>query len=474
MNDLDELIRFDAVAQAELVRRREISPDELLDGYERRLRALNPLLRAVVTSDTRAARERIRQGDVTGPLAFVPFLIKDVVPYPGLRWSMGSRLFADNVAPVGSPFTERLDAAGLLTVGKTATSELGLAGSTETLLEGVTHNPWSLAHSASGSSGGAAAAVAAGIVPLAHANDGGGSIRIPASVCGVFGLKPSRGRIVPTSNVRSDFADLVSELCVSRTVRDSALFLSVVETDDVPGLERVGNVTGPGKRRLRIGTWTQTLLGTEPDPDVRIAYDDALALCRELGHEIVEANAPRVDGKALSDGFFAVAGAAMSGMIRVMGGLLKRPIGAGDLEPFTLSLAKAHDERPAALEAARAAFAVAARIYSAAVEAHDVVLTPTLAVAPFPLGHLSPLLDPGELIARTERAVGYTPIHNIAGLPAMSVPLHVSARGLPIGVQFAARFGDEATLLSLAYELERARPFQGRLAPYSFENLSKA
>ncbi len=474
MNDFDDLVRFDATGQAELVRRREISPEELLDAYERRLRALNPLLRAVVTSDTRAARERIRSGDVAGPLAFVPFLIKDVVPYPGLRWSMGSRLFADNVAPVGSPFTERIDRAGLLTVGKTATSEFGLAGSTETLLEGVTHNPWSLAHSASGSSGGAASAVAAGIVPFAHANDGGGSIRIPASVCGVFGLKPSRGRIVPTSNVRSDFADLVSDLCVSRTVRDSALFLSVVETDDVPGLDRVGNVTEPRKRRLRIGAWTQTLLGTEPDPDVRIAYDEAIALCRELGHEVVEAAAPSVDGRALSDGFFAVAGAAVSGMLRVMGAMLKRTIGPGDLEPFTLSLAKAYDQRPAALDDARGAFAAAARIYSDAVGAYDVVLTPTLAVAPFALGHLSPLLDREALIARTEQAVGYTPIHNIAGLPAMSVPLHVSAGGLPIGIQFAARFGDEATLLSLAYELESARPFQRKLAPCAFENLSEA
>jgi amidase len=194
-------------------------------------------------------------------------LLKDLIAYPGLRWSMGSRLFARNVGAEGSPFTARLDAAGLLTVGKTTTSEFGLLGSTETLLEGVTHNPWNLAYSAAGSSGGAAAAVEAGVVPLAHASDGGGSIRIPASVCGLFGLKPSARRCVPTSAMATAFEALVAEHCVSRSVRDSALFLAVTEARGADAAyPPVGYVRAPSSQRLRIGTWTRTLMGTEPSP----------------------------------------------------------------------------------------------------------------------------------------------------------------------------------------------------------------
>jgi amidase len=473
MNDANHSSRLDASAQAELVRRGELSPAELIDAYEARLRAVNPLLRAVVTSDLDAARERARVGSA-GPFAGVPFLVKDVVAYPGMRCSLGSRLFASNVAQEGSPFTERLDAAGLVTVGKTATSELGLLGSTETLLEGVTHNPWDLSYSAGGSSGGAAAAVAAGLVPLAHANDGGGSIRVPASICGVFGLKPSRGRTAPTSIVASDFADLVSDLCVSRTVRDTALFLSVVEAAAPRGLAKVGYVRGPSKRRLRIGAWTSSLLGTEPDADVRAAFERTASLCRELGHEVVEAKAPALDGRALSDGFFAVAGSAISGLMDMMSRMLGRAVGAGDLEPFTLALVESFRADPGRLAAARSAFERAGAAYTNAIREYDVVLTPALSVPSWRIGHLSPMLDTRTLIERTERAVNYTCIQNIAGVPAMSVPLALSPAGMPIGSHFAAPLGGEAVLLELAYELEAARPFQARLPPYTALKLQSA
>lgn len=471
MRNLDFVASLDAVAQAELVRRKEIAPHELLEAYERRFSKLNPLLRAVVTSDLVAARARIERG-VSGPLAGVPFLFKDVVAYPGMRWAIGSRLFATNIAVEGSAFTTRVDEAGLVTVGKTATPEFGLLGSTESLLEGVTHNPWDLSVSPAGSSGGAAAAVASGLVPLAHANDAGGSIRVPASACGVFGLKPSRGRTVATSNVESDFANLVSDLCVSRSVRDSALFLSIVEAGELGGLTRVGHVREPSKRRLRVGTLRTTLLGAEPEHDVAVAFEETTALCRELGHDVTPAPAPSVGGPALSRAFFATAGAGISQMLDMMSGMLGRPVGEGDVEPFTLALASAFRADPGALETARATFAASARAYDALLEQFDVVLTPTLAVSPYPVGHLSPVLDREELIRRTERAVGYTPIHNVAGSPAMSVPLHVSARGLPIGSHFAARRDGEATLLSLAYELEEARPWDARWPRYSYPNLA--
>ena len=207
MKDLVSLARLDAMAQAELCARGEVSASELYDACLARIDALNPLLRAVVT----VVRERPVAAK-RGPLSGVPFLVKDVTPWPGLRWSMGSRLFANNIAQQHTPYGARLVDAGLVCAGKTANSEFGLLGSTETLLEGVTHNPWDLARSATGSSGGSAAAVAAGLVPMAHANDGGGSIRIPASACGLFGFKPSRGRTVPASLASSDFGDITSDL----------------------------------------------------------------------------------------------------------------------------------------------------------------------------------------------------------------------------------------------------------------------
>ncbi len=464
MPTAETLADLDATAQAELVARGELTQNDLLDAYEQRLRATNPLIRAVVTSDVGPARNR----RVSGPLAGVPFLVKDLMPYPGLRCSFGARLFATNIAAEGSPFTQRLDAAGLVTVGKTASSEFGLLGSTETLVEGATHNPWNLAYSASGSSGGAAAAVAAGIVPLAHANDGGGSIRIPASVCGAFGLKPSRGRTVPALTMRSDFSDITSDLCVSRTVRDSALFLSLVEGNE---LAPVGFVREPSKRRLRIGAFTTTLLDGEPVASVRAAFEDAVELCRSLGHEVIPIAPPRIDGKALSRGFFTIAGAALAGLNDMMSGMLQRALGAGDLEPFTRMLIERY-KTSGDLQAAREVFARASQVYGDMLASVDVVLTPTLATLPWRLGHLSPTLDYDTLIARTEEAVCYTPIHNAIGAPAMSVPLHMSPEGLPIGSHFAAPVGREDVLLALAYELEQARPWRDRKPPFSYRQLA--
>ena len=471
MTHLDPIARLDAVAQAALVASGELRAVDLVDACARRLALLDPLIHAVTARDLERARARAAQ--VSGPLAGVPFLIKDLVAYPGLRCSLGSRLFRDQVATAGSPFTARLDEAGLITVGKSATSELGLLGSTETLLEGVTHNPWDLALSAAGSSGGAAAAVAAGLVPMAHASDGGGSIRIPASVCGLFGLKPSRGRCVATGDVSSPLAALVAELCVSRSVRDSALLLSLVEArGEGAALPPVGHVRGPDRRRLRIAVWSASLMGGEPEAEVRAALEDAAALCAGLGHAVTWTAPPRVDGRAISDAFFAAAGATMAGLHDFMAGALQRPLGAEDLEPFTRALIQAHRRRPAdALAAVQATFAEATARYLAVFDACDVVLTPTLAARPWPLGHLSPVLDHDELLRRTERLVGYTPIHNIAGCPAMSVPLHFPERGAPLGAHFAARPGAEATLLGLAYELEAARPWRDRWPAWSFPAL---
>jgi amidase len=465
MTELASLARLDGVAQAELCARREVSAAELFDACLARIDALNPLLRPVVT----VARERPHPAN-PGPFSGVPFLVKDATPWPGLRWSMGSRLFAANVTQQQTPYGRRLEESGLVCVGKSAMSEFGLLASTETLLEGVTHNPWNLACSATGSSGGSAAAVAAGLVPLAHANDGGGSIRIPASACGLFGFKPSRGRTVPASFVSSDFGDMTSEHCISRSVRDSALFLSI--TEDRSSGAPVGFVRDPIARTLRIAAWTPTVMGLEPEPTVRRAHDEAVALLTGLGHRVEPIAPPVFDGPSLGDAFFLVSGAAVAGVVERVDQTRDVPVQHDELEPFTWALLETFLARgPDALPRARAVFAQAVHAYREKTRGYDVVLTPTIATEPWRLGHLSPILGREELLRRTARTLGYTPIHNIAGCPGMSVPLHFTEEGLPIGTHFAAAPGADALLLGLAYQLEQARPWKDRWAPYSIPAL---
>jgi amidase len=459
------LARLDGVAQAELCARGEISAEELLEACWERIDALNPLLRAVVTP-SRESHPPARPGPFSG----VPFLVKDATAWPGLRWSMGSRLFSANVARQQTPYGRRLEESGLICVGKSATAELGLLFSTETLLEGATHNPWNLACSPGGSSGGSAAAVAAGLVPLAHANDGGGSIRVPASACGVFGFKPSRGRTVPASFGTSDFGDMTSDHCISRSVRDSALFLSV--TEDRSGATPVGFVREPIARPLRIAAWTRTTMGDEPEPTVRRAYDEAVALLTGLGHQVESIAPPDFDGAMLADAFFLVSGAAVAGIVETADRTRDLPVQSHELEPFTWALMEAFLARgPDALPRARATLAQAVHAYQAATRGYDVVLTPTMATVPWPIGHLSPVLGREELLRRTARAIGYTPLQNITGGPAMSVPLHFPEGGLPIGTHFAGAPGADGLLLGLAYQLEQARPWKDRWAPYSIPSL---
>lgn len=468
MTNLRGLARLDGVAQAELVARGEVSAAELLDACAERVAAVGPLIHAIAALELDRARS-VRPA--AGPFSGVPFLIKDVTPYPGLPWALGSRLFAGNRMAPPTPYAARIDAAGLVTIGKAAASEFGLLGSTETLAHGVTHNPWDLGCSAAGSSGGSAAAVAAGIVPLAHANDGGGSIRIPAAACGLFGFKPSRGRCVHASASASEFDAIISDHCVSRSVRDSALFLSVTE-DREGALPPIGFVRRPLERRLTIAAWTRTLSGEECEPAVRRAFDEAVALCESLGHAVEPVEPPAIDGRASGEAFFVVAGAAIGGAVEWVGQARGRAAGRDELEPFTWSvIERARRGGEAAQAAARASFAAAVERYLAIFATYDVVLTPTVATAPWRLGHLSPILSYDELMRRTARAVGYTPIHNIAGCPAMSVPLHFPSEGPPIGTHFAAAPGGDALLLGLAYQLEAARPWYDRWAPWSYPAL---
>jgi amidase len=460
------LARLDAIAQAELVARGELSAAELFNAWRSRLDALNPLLRAVVASTEDCPRV------APGPLSGVPFLVKDSMPWPGMRWAMGSRALAHQIAPTATLPARRLMQSGLVCVGKSATSEFGLLASTETLLEGVTHNPWDLSLSAGGSSGGSAAAVAAGLVPIAHASDGGGSIRIPASFCGVFGFKPSRGRTLQATYGGSAFEDMTSEHCVTRSVRDSALFLSLVEDESYGA--RLGFVREAMRRSLRIATWTAGVDGADAAPAVVESLQDASALLTELGHRVEPIVAPAFDASALAQAFFAVAGSAVANIVERIDRARGTPVQQDELEPFTWGLLDAFVAAQGdPLARARATLADAARTYREKTRGYDVVLTPTVATEPWRLGYLSPIVAPDELMRRIARTNAFAPLANIVGAPAMSVPLHRNRHGVPIGAHFTAAPGADALLLGLAYQLEESRPWKDDWPPYSIPALAK-
>lgn len=447
---------LDATAMADLVRKREVSAVELVDAAIERIEALEPTIGALASHDFE--RARATAASVTeGPFAGVPFLLKDLLAYPGLPNTCGSRALARFVPPQGSPYSDAFDAAGLVTLGKTTTSELGLLGSTETLLHGPTKNPWNLERSATGSSGGSAAAVAAGYVPFAHASDGGGSIRIPSAACGLFGMKPTRGRTLPTGMEAGDLLGMLSEHCVSRTVRDSARLLHATQGE---AIERMPLVLEPSERRLRIGFYGTTLLGASASEAVTRSLHSTVALLGELGHEVVEADAPRVEGADIRDAFFVAAGAGVAGFKAMVEGIVGRALGADDLEPFSLELLAWFGQQPPdALDKARAATAIAAAKYLEYIDGFDVLLCPTTPDPAPPLGTLAPTKSREELVRQTQRLAGYTPIHSVAGVPAMSVPSGLTDDGLPIGMHFAAHVGREDVLFGLAYALEAARPF---------------
>jgi amidase len=457
----DDLANLDAIAQADLVRTGEASALELVDAAIARIEAVEPCVYALAAVDFEAARCRARSHP-QGPLGGVPFLVKDLIAYPGLRHSMGSRLFAGNVSSTPTPYSVRLDDAGLIVIGKTTTSEFGLLGSTETLLEGVTRNPWDPTRSAGGSSGGSAAAVASRMVPFAHASDGGGSIRIPAAMNGLFGFMPGAGRLVSTSP--GNMHGLLIDHCVSWSVRDSALLLSLTE-QAAATVAPIGFVTGPSTRRLRIGVYAQTLMGDQPSGEIRSALESTASLCTELGHAVFETDSPPVDGAGLRDAFFAVAGGSLAQLFESMEPMLGRAVDGRDVEPFTLALVEWFKGLPpTALDDATATFERARGLMAAFFQRFDVTLCPKIPVALYELGTLAPVLERAELVRRTEQLAGYTPVHNMAGVPAMTVPLHVGSDGWPIGSHFAAARGHEATLLSLAYELEEAIPWHRRHA----------
>jgi amidase len=487
---LPEYDSLDATALAALIAGGDITPDEALSAALARIEARNPALNAVVTPLADRARQRLsRLPD--GPLRGVPFLVKDLVmQLEGTATTGSTRLLADAPpAASSSVLAQRYEAAGLVICGKTNTPELGIMGITEPETRGPTRNPWSPAHTSGGSSGGSGAAVAARMVPAAHGGDGGGSIRIPASACGLFGLKPSRGRVSMAPLHGEGWGGFTQEHALTRSVRDSALLLDIASAPTPgepyvapaaarPYVEEVG--ADPGK--LTVAFCTDTLLAGQTDPACRAAVESAARLLEELGHTVVEAR-PTLAVPELVTAYFLTVAAGVAESVELTAAQAGTRPRAADWEAPTWLMAQlGWSMSGAQLAACRRTAQEAGRVMAAFHADHDLFLTATLARPPVPVGHfdlkpverlqlavmralpLRRLLDLalGELGTNALAATPNTQLFNITGQPAMSVPLHWSDEGLPVGVQLAAPYGDEATLFRVAAQLEAARPWADR------------
>jgi amidase/6-aminohexanoate-cyclic-dimer hydrolase len=466
-----EYDRYDALGLAELIRKKELTPLELLAAVRQRVEALNPKLNSFCHLFFDKAEAQIRQGLPNGPLSGVPFALKDLGAYlTGTITSAGSRVWKDSAATFDSTLVTRYKNAGLVIFGKTNSPELGLTTTTESVLYGITRNPWNLERTAGGSSGGSAAAVASRIIPAAHSSDGGGSIRIPASCCGLFGLKPTRGRVPMGPSQFEGWNGFSCHHVVTVSVRDSAAILDATAGAEPgspffsppparPFLKEVGQA--PGK--LRIAASIETPGGTPLDPACRTAAVEAAKLCESLGHHVEEKRIP-IDNAAMRRAFLTVINVSIARTLADAAAGLGREVTDKDVEPVTWSMSRQGVATNAvsysqAIMASHQVGLAMARFH----ENYDVVLSPTLGKPPVPLGILS--LSPRSMADFGREIVEfgpYTALYNVTGQPSMSVPLHWTADGLPVGVMFSGRFGDEATLLRLAAQLEKARPWAMR------------
>jgi len=485
-----DYLDHDAIGLADLVRKRQVSARELLEAAIARAEATNPAINAIVLKDYDAARERASREETNGsvaPLAGVPYLIKDLgVAVKGLRMSMGSRHYRHYVPTEDAPLVTLSRAAGLNIFAKTNTPEMGQMPYTEPELFGPCRNPWSLDHTPGGSSGGAAAAVAAGIVPLAHASDGGGSIRIPASCCGLFGLKPSRGR--QPSNAVAAPGELGIDHAVSRSVRDSALLLDLTSGNADRPLGAPGTFLAAANepcKPLHIAYITDPMFAATLSADVRAALDDAAQLATSLGHH-VEPVTLDIDFESLREAFLMIWSVSAENLVLKADQITGRKPNREEFEIATWAMGHigrkfGERELPAALEAQRR---VSARLTDLMTR-YDAILCATLASAPIKIGEMQPTplekmqlrmvttvpLEPlmrkllSEMSNKAFAWAGCTELFNLTGQPAMSVPLYWNARGLPVGVQFATREGGEATLFRLAAQLEAARPWFAKRPP---------
>jgi amidase len=471
---MTELTWLDATAQAGLVRRGEISPVELAEAAIERIQRVNPVINAVVRplfADGLAAARNIRRG---APFAGVPFLLKDLLAaYAGAELTAGSAFLRNFVSGHDSELVRRYKQAGLVILGKTSTSEFGILGTTEPRLFGPTRNPWDTDRTPGGSSGGAAAAVASGLVAAAHGSDAAGSLRIPASCCGVFGLKPTRAR----TSLAPDYGDLVSGLwvehAITRSVRDSALLLDATAGPAAgdpyrapPPNDRFRDEVGRDPGRLRIAVTTAAPNGARVEPDCVQAAFDAAQLCSELGHQVTEL-ALVADLERLSAAFEVIWPVGAAWTVAHWEKIMGRAAGEEDLEPITRTLSQI-GRRTTAVDYLEAVCDLQwlSRSLAADFGPYDVWLTPAVATLPPRLGWIQSTPDDPLLgYRRDDEFCAFTAIANVTGRPAMSVPLYWTVDGLPVGTQFMAEPGAEDVLIRLAAQLERARPWADRHPP---------
>jgi len=486
---IGELTALDATAQAELVSDGDLTPAELVESAIERIEALNPQLNAVIHELFDEGRAAAEAAPPDAPFRGVPFLLKDLgATFAGQPNHLGMRVLkeAGFRAPMDTYLAQRFRAAGFATIGKTNTPELGILPTTEPKAYGATRNPWDTERSSGGSSGGSAAAVASGMVPVAHANDGGGSIRIPASECGLVGLKPTRQRISEGPLMGDNMSGLTVELVVSRTVRDTAAILDAVEgpapgdpyvapRPERPYVEELD--ASPGN--LRIGLVDRALdPGTEIDSVCVEAARAAGELLEGLGHEVEQFDPGPLASAELIDAFIVRWAAGQAAGLQQFSTQLGREIGADDVEPLTWALAEEGRRRNAgeylvAVGMMQALSRVVAGFYESGI---DLLLTPTLGEPPPPLGTFDDSgPEPMAAIERARKTANFTALFNSTGQPAISLPLYWSEEGttagasgasvLPIGVQLVAAYGREDTLIRVAAQLEQAKPWADRRPP---------
>ncbi len=465
--DLNEYSAEDATGLAALIRAKQVSPGEVLDAAMGAINAANPELNAVVRIMEDSARVAVAGGPPTGPLGGVPFLVKDLgVDVAGTVTTNGSRLFADAPpAPADSELVARYRRAGLVLVGRSNTPEFGLTPTTEPALFGPTRNPHDPGRSPGGSSGGAAAAVASGMVPAAHASDGGGSIRIPASCCGLFGMKPTRGRVTLAPDRGEGWAGMSTNHAVTRTVRDSATLLDAVSAP-APGdpywapppagtfLDAAGRDPGP----LRVGLCVTAANGSSVDPQCRAAAEATARRLEGLGHRVQEVRWP-FGPELVAAAQVGVIGANVAAAVQARLAELGRPRRDGDLEPVTAAIVD-WGALTGAVDYVNAVASIhrIGRLMGGLFETIDVLVTPTLACLPPELGTVGGT-DVMRFADTVAPLVAFTSVINMSGQPAMSLPLDRSDGGLPLGTQIVGRFGEETTLFRLAGQMERAHPW---------------
>lgn len=464
----EEYISYDALGLADLVKRKEVTPIELVETAISQVERLNPSLNAVITPMFDLALDQARGKLPAGPFSGVPYLLKDLGAFcAGVPLTMGSAFLKSFIPDHDTELVLRLKRAGLIIIGKTNTPEFGLLPTTEPHLFGPCRNPWDRTKTTGGSSGGSAAAVAAGIVPIAHANDGGGSIRIPASCCGVFGLKPTRARNPLGPDLGDMYSGLVIEHAVTRSVRDSAALLDATcgpELGDPywappparPFLEEV-NIS-PGRLKIAFTTKPFTEVGVHED--CVKAVKEAAALCQSLGHEVEEA-APVVNGALFTQAFMTLFSGGLAWSIDGLSLAIRQKPSPEFFEPLTWACYEMGQKYTASnYLTSLTILQKISREVAKFFEKYDLWLTPTLSRPPVELGFFaSPPEDPLRGFRRSAEFIPFTPLANATGQPAMSVPLYWNEEGLPIGVHFLGRFGDEATLFRLAAQLEVVRPW---------------